>query len=157
LDLGFDLIFGLRILSFSCIMDLSSKTIDILSFLKKRVVSDWAQVFETFPGKIYLILTLFFNFLSWLYVFFINFKAGDTLLILHYNVDLGVDLLGLAYKLYIIPALGLIFFLVNSFLLTIFLNSRHLKFLSHLLLAAALVANLFLFLSLGPIYIANFR
>lgn len=139
------------------IMDLSSKTIDILSFLKKKIISDWGQILETFYGKIYVILTLFFNFLSWLYVFFINFRSGETLLILHYNVDLGVDLLGPASKLYIIPALGLIFFLINSFLLTVFLNSRHLKFLSHLLLAAALVVNLFLFFSLGPIYIANFR
>ncbi len=138
-------------------MDLTAKTLDFLSFLKKKLFFDLIQVFESFFARIYLILILFFNFLSWILVGFINYKAQGNLLILHYDVDFGVDLLGLASKLYIIPLLGLIFFLLNSVLLSVFLNFSEFKFLAHLILAATLLINLLLFASLGPVYLVNFR
>lgn len=138
-------------------MNINSWIIETLSFLRKKIFSDFFQVFESFFAKIYLILILFLNFLSWISVGYINYKAGDNSLILHYNMDFGVDLLGSATKLFIIPLLGLIFFLINSILLIIFLRFSDFKFLAHLLLASTLLISLFLFASLGPIYLVNFR
>ncbi len=138
-------------------MDFSTRFFDVLGFAKRKILIDLLEVFDFFYAKIYLALILFFNFLLWISVFYINFKASSTTLILHYNVDLGVDLIGLGSNLYIIPLLGLLIFIVNLVLLLIFLKWSDYRYLAHLLFSVSLLANLFLLISLGPIYLINFR
>ncbi|MCD4694531.1 hypothetical protein K8R62_04205 [bacterium] len=138
-------------------MDFSTKFFDVLGFIKKKLLIDLLEVFDFFYAKIYFALILFFNFLLWVSVLYINFKVSDNTLILHYNVDLGVDLIGPSSNLYIIPLLGLLIFIVNLALLLIFLKWSDYRFLAHLLFSASLLANIFLIISLGPIYLINFR
>lgn len=43
-------------------------------------------------------------------------RPGETSIILHYNVYFGVDLLGLWWQAYVLPALGMLFIVGHYFL-----------------------------------------
>ena len=72
-----------------------------------------AGLFNSFYIRMYLILTLGLIILNWLSAYIINIDVSQNLVILHYNVDLGVNLIGDVSKIYIIPLLGLAIFLIN--------------------------------------------
>ena len=105
--------------------------------------------------RIYLAILICVNFLNWMVAIFINKNVSQELVFLHYNVDFGVDLIGNAPRVYIIPLLGFIIILVN-FVLLIFIY-KHSKFIAHLLLSAALMANLFLLAAIASVYLINLR
>ncbi len=105
--------------------------------------------------KIYLLTILAINAIDWLIVYFINKNLSQSLVILHYNVNLGVNLIGEAVKIYTIPLLGLIFALLN-FVLLLYIY-RQGKFVIHLLMSSAILANLFLLAATGAIYLINSR
>jgi len=81
--------------------------------------------------------------------------SSQDLLVLHYNVNTGIDLIGGLGSLYILPLLGLVILAANTIAAMVIERER--KFMGYLLLSAALVANSYLLLSLGLIYIINFR
>ena len=105
--------------------------------------------------RIYLLIALTLNLLNWLLVYYFNASLSQNLVILHYNVNLGVNLIGEAGKIYTIPLLGLIFILFNYILL--FSIYKEGKFVIHLLLAATVVVNFILLLSTASLYLINFR
>ncbi|MDD5031854.1 MAG: hypothetical protein PHR36_02290 [Patescibacteria group bacterium] len=107
--------------------------------------------------RLYFIVLLGLNLLIWLIAYFINKSVSQDLVVLHYNIDFGVDLIGNVSRIYIIPLLGLIIILVNAVLIFIFSRRKDFKFFSHLLLTAALAVNLFLLIALGSVYLVNFR
>ncbi len=49
-------------------------------------------------------------------------RPGETSLILHYNVYFGVDLLGIWWQAYLLPVLGILFFLGHFLLAWRFYN-----------------------------------
>lgn len=138
-------------------MSIFSKTIEYFTLAGKNFLNNLLEIFDFFHSKVYIGITVLLNLLSWISVVFINLKAGDGPLILHYNVDFGVDLIGFEEDLFIIPLLGLSIFLINLILLTVFARWENAKFLSHFLFTVSLLVNLFLLISLGPIYFVNFR
>ena len=105
--------------------------------------------------SVYLSLLAALNILNWLLAYYVNKNVSQNLVVLHYNVDLGVNLIGQARDIYIIPTLGLSFIVINFLLL---LNIYHKnKFVVHLLLGFSLLVNLFLIASTSAIYLINFR
>ena len=84
-------------------------------------------------------------------------------MILHYNVDFGIDLIGNVRQIYIIPLIGLVIVLFNLILLS-FAYRKNIaperrdadKFLANLLLGSALFANFILLFSVASIYLINF-
>lgn len=105
--------------------------------------------------RIYLIFLFILNIINWLLVLYINNSVSQNLVVLHYNVNLGVNLIGSARDIYIVPTLGLSFIVINFILLlNIFRNN---KFLIHLLLGFSILANLFLIAGTIAIYSVNFR
>ena len=105
--------------------------------------------------RIYLILLFILNIINWLLAFYVNKNVSQNLVVLHYNVNLGVNLIGNVSDIYIIPTLGLAFIVINFLLL---LNIyRQSKFLIHLLMGFSLLINLFLIASTISIYLVNFR
>ncbi len=105
--------------------------------------------------RIYLSFLFTLNIINWLLVFYVNNSVSQNLVVLHYNVNLGVNLIGDAKDIYVIPTLGLIFIVINFvLLLNIF---RKNKFLIHLLLGFSLLINLFLIAGTLAIYLVNFR
>lgn len=105
--------------------------------------------------RIYLFAILLLNAVDWLAVYFINKNISQNLVVLHYNVNLGVNLIGDATKIYIIPLLGLIFILLNFILL--FNIYRQGKFVVHLLMSSAILSNFYLLFSTASIYLINFK
>jgi hypothetical protein len=109
----------------------------------------------------YLIVISGINLLNWLSAYVININVSRDLVVLHYNVDFGVNLIGNVRQIYTLPLLGLIIFLVN-FIILVFIFKRNYRLaeakrvFSHVLLASALGVNLFLFIALTLIYLINF-
>jgi hypothetical protein len=102
----------------------------------------------------YLIIILGLNLLDWLFVYIININVSQDLVVLHYNVDFGVNLIGDVKQIYIIPLLGLFIILINLILLIIIYRQN--RFFANLLLAGAMLANLFLLIGTASIYLINF-
>lgn len=108
-----------------------------------------------FCARVYLAVLLGLNLLDWFVAYAINKNVSQNLIVLHYNVDFGVNLIGAAKKIYLIPFLGLIIILINFILLAVI--HRQGKFIVHLLLSGAILANLFLLAGLASLYLINFR
>ena len=121
---------------------------------RQILVEQMLCVFSLFYVKIYLIIFIIVNSLNWTVAFIINKNVTQDLIYLHYNVIFGVDLIGSAKKVFIMPLLGLIIILINSVL--IFFIYKQEKFIIHLLLSAALLSNLFLLAAIASIYLINF-
>lgn len=108
-----------------------------------------------FYARVYLAVLLGLNLLNWFAAYTINKNVSQNLIVLHYNIDFGVNLIGGAKKIYLIPLLGLIIILINFILLAVI--HRQGKFIVHLLLSGAILANLFLLAGLASLYLINFR
>ena len=113
-----------------------------------------SNLFGLLYFKIYFSATIFINLLNWILAIFINQKNTADQVILHYNVDFGANLIGNEKQLYTLPLLALTIFLVNLILVN---NYRNDKFISHILLMSALLANIFLLIALATLYLINFR
>ncbi len=104
--------------------------------------------------RVYLIIIISLILLNWLFAYTININVSQDLVVLHYNVDFGVNLIGNVKQLYVVPLMGLVVFIIN-FILSAFLNKQD-KFFSHLLLGAAVLVNLFLLAAIASVYLVNF-
>ncbi|MDD4902780.1 MAG: hypothetical protein PHE24_06660 [Patescibacteria group bacterium] len=125
--------------------------------LKDKIAYSLSEVFGLFFVKVYLIILLLQNLSIWAFVWLFARRVVVGLAILHFTVDFGIDLVGDAKKLFMIPIFGLFVSALNFLLLFVFLKNKNFKFIAHLLLATALLVNVFLSLALGPIYWMNFR
>ncbi len=132
------------------------KIYDKIYSSKQNIKYSFFHLLNFLHIKIYVVFILISNFVLWYLAYFINVNTSQELIALHYNVGFGVDLVGNAKKLYIVPTLSLIIFLFNTFLLFNFYKSKHFKFISHILFSACLLVNMFLFLSLASVYLINF-
>ena len=105
--------------------------------------------------RLYILFLCALNVINWLLAYYVNKNVSQNLVVLHYNVNLGVDLIGNVSDIYIIPTLGWSFIVINFLLL---LNVyRRGRFLIHLLLGFSLLINLCLIASTISIYLINFR
>ena len=123
---------------------------------KQNFFGIFAFIFSFFYIRFYIIVLIGFNLFIWLLTYIININVSQDLVVLHYNVDFGVDLIGSVKRLFIMPLLGLIIILINIMLLAGLSRHEDFKFIAHLLFVASLMANLFLFVALASIYLANF-
>ncbi len=137
-------------------MDISSsKILNYLYLSRERLAQAVFQLLRFVFVRIYLAFLFFLNIINWLLVLYINNNVSQNLVVLHYNVNLGVNLIGAARDIYIIPTLGLSFIVINFILLLNIFRSN--KFLIHLLFGFSILANLFLIAGTIAIYLVNFR
>jgi len=122
------------------------------------------DLMSLFYIKVYLASNLIINLINWWLVYVINNNITQDLVILHYNVDFGANLIGNAKDIFTIPLAGLIIFLFN-FILLFVIHHRNIysyvksgdKFFANLLLLSSGLANLFLLFSTYSIYLINFK
>ncbi len=134
---------------------ISHKILDYLYFSRDRLAAAVLFLVSFRFVRIYLFLLFALNIINWLIAWQVNSNVSQRLVVLHYNVNLGVNLIGDVANIYIIPTLGLAFIVINFLLLlNIFRNN---KFLIHLLLGFTLLINLFLIAGTVAIYLVNFR
>ena len=131
------------------------KILDFLYLSKSQAFDTLSDFFAPFYIKVYLAILIFLNLLNWVFVYYINKVVSQDLVVLHYNVNFGVNLIGSAGKIYTIPFLGLAFIILNVVLVT---NIRKQdKFINHLLFFSLILANLFLLAATMSVYLVNFR
>lgn len=118
---------------------------------------DARELFSNFVVKIYSIIILATNLLMWALCHYFLTRIKDAEIALHYNVDFGIDYYGRASNLYIIPAVSMIIALINLFVLVAVKRNRDKKFILHILMTGALIANIILFTALVSIYLINTR
>lgn len=123
-------------------------------FIQRKKTLSMAYSFNHI--KIYGAFLLLMNISLWVSAYNIFQKVSQSLIVLHYNVDFGVSLIGDVKRIFIIPLLGLFIIVFNFFIILFFGSSKHFKFISHLLFAPVLLAHLFLLAALGSIYLVNF-
>jgi hypothetical protein len=107
--------------------------------------------------RLYLIAITGFNIFLWLLVYSININFTQDLIVLHYNVNFGVDMIGSVGQLYVIPLLYLIIIVLNILIIFSIIKYKYFKFIAHILLLTSLVVGVFLLISLAFIYLVNFK
>lgn len=122
-----------------------------------QIKMSFGSIFRFKPNFVYFSIIIFWQILAWLQAWFIRHQLSGNILVLHYNVDFGIDLVGDPSQIYLYPLLGLGVFLANLIFLAIFYKEKNFKILSHFLLGAAAIFGLFLSIALLAIYLINFR
>jgi len=79
----------------------------------------------------------------------------NNLVILHYNVYLGVDLMGSSEQIYLIPLVGFLFGFVNL-ILAIYFFSKKERMLSHILSLATVIIQLGVSVASGSLILVNY-
>ena len=128
-----------------------------LALFRSNLAGAWGEVFNWPSARIYGLVGLILNLLSWLGSILLYRSLGNDLTVLHYNIDFGIDLVGHRGQLFINPILGLSFIILNLVLLLFFVRHKHYKFMSYLLWNSAILANIFLLLAALGVYLINFR
>ncbi|HWQ60580.1 MAG TPA: hypothetical protein VN420_05565 [Candidatus Fimivivens sp.] len=78
---------------------------------------------------------------SFLIVYFFLFRTDNEVIVLHYNVYFGIDIIGNPGQAFLIPGVPLLFFLLDLGLAWRFYASRE-RVAAHILLFSALFASL---------------
>ncbi len=132
-----------------------SKSISYLYLGAGNLKSRLSSLLYVRPFLIAAIAALALNLLSWLFAAIIQRSIGSGLAVLHYNVIFGVDLIGDATRIYVLPLLGMGLYIVN-FLLAATLGSKQERFVSYLLIGAAGIGNIIILAAVYFVYIVNF-
>ncbi len=129
---------------------------------KLYVLKDaWAAVIKEFAEntyiRVYLAVLLVFNGCLWILANLVKQATGQDLIALHYQVDYGVNLIGGANNIFLLPAIGLIIIMVNVFLSLLVVRRKERNFLSHILLSAAVLTHFFIAIALWLLYLINYQ
>jgi hypothetical protein len=130
------------------------KILNYLYLSREKLVQAVLYLVSFMFVRMYLFFLFALNIINWLLAFYVNNNVSQNLVVLHYNVNLGVNLIGGVKDIYIIPTLGLTFIVINFILLLNIFRKN--KLLIHLLLGFPLLINLFLIASTLAVYLVNF-
>jgi len=137
-----------------------SKFIDFTFSWWDSFRSEISSIFGFLYVRIYFGFFILINGINWFFAYYIfsNILPGTRELIaLHYNVEFGVNLIGSAKNIFILPSLGLLIIILNFFLFFSIYKLKNSKFLGNFLLLPALISNIYLLIGLVSIYFANFK
>lgn len=138
-------------------MNFLSKIVDFLYSAQQRLVVFLSDFLSVLYIRVYLIVLFFLNLSLWLLVYVINKQPGQDLIALHYNVDFGVNLIGKASNVYVIPCLGITTIFLNGVLSSTLIKQKDSKFIIHVLLVSAILVHILLFAAVATIYLVNFQ
>lgn len=110
------------------------------------------EFFENNVIRILLTVSLALNIGLFLFFYFF-IKHSDIPIVLHYNIDWGVDYFGEVKNIFILPFVGLVIFSLNS-LMALRLWTK-IKSLAYFLVAVSLISETFLWLAGIALYIIN--
>lgn len=118
---------------------------------------NFSQFIKFPPTIIYLVILVILQVLNWWQAINIFRRLTGDFLILHYNVDFGIDLLGQSKDIFYFPILGLIIVFSNVLLAFIFFRRPKGRLLMHLLLSATIIFSVFVNAALFVLFLINFR
>ena len=125
--------------------------------IRQQAGQAMAAVWRFYPSRFYFLAVGLWQLLTWWQAIFIYRNLTGNLLVLHYNVDFGIDLVADPSHIFIYPLFGLVVLLVNFIIAASLFRHRNFKVFTQLLLAAAALFGLFLSLVVLFIYLINFR
>ncbi|NCO00143.1 hypothetical protein GW920_03415 [Candidatus Falkowbacteria bacterium] len=105
----------------------------------------------------YLAAASALQLLAWVQALYIYRNLAGALLVRHYNVDLGIDLVGDAGQIFYYPLFALVVLILNFVVAALNREHRNFRIFVQLLLAAALVFTLLINVTLFFVYLINFR
>lgn len=124
-----------------------------------NLVNNFRYFIKLVAGNLYIRICIYaaslVNVVAWLASYHILTKLDHDLIILHYNVDFGLDYIGQVEQIFAFPLLGLGIIVVN--ILICILVRRVKKIELYMLLITAITANFFLLMALGSVYLINIR
>jgi len=123
----------------------------------KKIAAAFAAVWCFIPSRFYFLAAGLLQLVAWSQAGFIYRHLTGDLLVLHYNVDSGIDLVGNPAQIFIYPLFGLGIFILNLAIAAALNHHQDGKVFIHLLLAGAALFGLFLDLALLSIYLINFH
>lgn len=136
---------------------LYSKLYERLYSLRVKIAKTTGEFFSFRPNRLYLIAIVLLQVLTWWGAYYIYNNIGTNLLVLHYNVDFGIDWIGSQSDIFYFPLVGLVSFLISVILLFIFGPGKNFRIHSNYLMMKTILTNLGMLMSLLLIYIINFR
>lgn len=116
-----------------------------------------AAIFRLTSGRVYLALIIFWQAIAWFQAWFIRRSLSGDIIVLHYNVDFGIDWVADPGQIYLYPLLGLGISLANLIILASLHKENNFKTMVHYLLGAANLFGAFLSIALLAVYLINFR
>lgn len=122
-----------------------------------KIKASLGAIFRYKPSLIYFALVVFWQLASWFQSWLIHRSLSGDVLVLHYNVNFGIDRVGSPTSIYYYPLLSLAVFLLNFIILAILHKDKNFKILVHFLLSAAALFSLFISIDLLAVYLINFR
>ena len=136
---------------------LYSKLYERFYSFRVKIANTTGEFFSFYPNRLYLAAVIAVQAVSWWLSFYIYKNLASNLLVLHYNVDFGIDWISDPNTIFYFPVVGLIFLLLSIIVLFIFGPGRNFRIQSHYLMAGMVLANLGMLISLILVYIINFR
>lgn len=94
--------------------------------------------------RVNLFFSLILNIALWGFLAW-QVKDFPELIPLHYNIYFGIDLLGPWYQIFLLPTIGLVIFIINFFLGTIFFLKE--KIISYFLAGASSLIQILLLIA----------
>lgn len=134
-----------------------SKVYNNLTDFKFSFVRSWSALFSERLLRFYGLFLVLSQLLNWYLAYYIYSHLNGRLLILHYNVDFGADLIGPAERIFWGPVSGLFLIIINLGLALFVVHFFSQRLVSRALLFGALMWQGFLTISLFTIYLNNFR
>jgi hypothetical protein len=123
----------------------------------ENIKQSFGAIFRLTSSWVYLGLIIFWQVIVWFQAWFIHRSLTGDIIVLHYNVDFGIDLVASPAEIYLYPLLGLAVVLANLIILAILHKENNFKILVHYLLGAAVIFSTFLSIALLSVYLINFR
>jgi len=121
------------------------------------VTKIFSQLWRSNAVKVYIISLFLLQILAWVQAVMIRRKISSDFLILHYNIDFGVDLVGRPNHIFYYPIFGLLVLILNFALVAFLSRYPQARITTHLFLVATLIFSVFLSLVLVAINLINFR
>ena len=121
-----------------------------------KIKESFQAIFNIKSSLLYLIFIIFWQLAAWFQAWFIKNNLSGDFLVLHYNVDFGIDLVDSPAKIYLFPLFGLLIFLFNIILLACLHKNKNFKTLNHFLLGSSALFGVFLSIALVSVYLINF-
>ncbi|MFA5420700.1 MAG: hypothetical protein WC280_01580 [Patescibacteria group bacterium] len=118
-----------------------------------------ANFYRPLYMRVFYILGIVLNLFLWIFSYFIFNNVTQDRIILHYNVDMGIDLIGDKIDIFNLPAIGFLVILMNKIFLLIFLKKKFTdyKFISKYSSVFMIFSQIILILVVFSIYSINFK
>jgi hypothetical protein len=136
---------------------LYSKLYERFYSFRTKIANITGEFFSFRPNRVYLAIIIIIQAVSWWFTSYLYKHLSGDLLVLHYNVDFGIDWIGDRGLIFYFPLIGLSFLLISLIMLGVFGPGKNFRAQSHYLLSGVVMSNLGILVALILIYSTNFR